>query len=182
MPGITNPEPPVPEPIHEDRAEPALISATEAALRLGISQRAVRKRITAGTLRGVQIDGVWHVRLGPEPMAAPAPFPPAPEPRPRSGSGPPAPPVVTSAQSQITAIMDEWLAPITARVEALACENGTLAAELRHERERADRLAEDLAAALIERDALRDSTAPSPTVQTVPVSIWARLRHLLIGT
>lgn len=173
MRGITNPESLAPES--------ALISATEAALRLGISQRAVRKRITAGTLRGVQINGAWHVRLGPEPIAAPAPFPPAPETQSRPGSGPPVPPVVTPAQSQITAIMDEWLAPITARVEALARENGTLAAELRHERERADRLAANLAAALAERDALRNNTAPSLAVQTVSVSIWARLRHLLVG-
>ena len=46
--------------------ESPLVSVQEAAPRLGISERAVRKRIAAGKLAGVMIDRAWYVRL-PEP-------------------------------------------------------------------------------------------------------------------
>ncbi len=134
------------------RPEPALISTTDAAHRLGISTRAVRKRIAAGTLRGQMIDGVWSVQLGPEPMAAPEQGHSESELRNRPWATPDVPPLPAPFPGQgqaIAAVMEQWIAPLAARIEELARENGTLTANLHQvtrEREVMER----------ERDALRN--------------------------
>lgn len=129
------PEQSAPEREPEDQAEPGLLLASEAARRLGITGRAVRKRIAAGTLKGMMIDGVWHVRLGPEPVAEPARGRPEQEQRNRSRSAPSVPPPASASRSQFDAVMQEWIGPLAARIEILARENGALTADLHHERE-----------------------------------------------
>lgn len=136
MRAAAEPERAVPELEPEPPMETGLISASEAARRLGISGRAVRKRIASGTLKGTMIDGAWHVRLGPEPVTEPEQGRLEPERGNRSGSTPSVPPLITSPRSQFDAVMQEWIAPLAARIETLARENGELAADLRHERER----------------------------------------------
>jgi excisionase family DNA binding protein len=52
--------------------QPERYSVVEAASLLGISERAVRKRIQAGTLPAERVDGRWRValaRVGPAPKA-----------------------------------------------------------------------------------------------------------------
>jgi len=129
------PERAVPELEPEPPMETGLISASEAARRLGISGRAVRKRIASGTLKGTMIDGAWHVLLGPEPVAEPERGRPEPEQGTRNGAAPSVPPLTTSPRSQFDAVMQEWIAPLAARIETLARENGELTADLRHEHE-----------------------------------------------
>jgi DNA-binding transcriptional MerR regulator len=58
------------------------------------------------------------------------------------------PQVAASARAQLDAVMAEWIAPLAARIEALARENGELAADLRTARVSQE-------AAEQERDALR---------------------------
>ncbi len=135
MRDAATPEQLAPERDPEDQAEPGFLAVSEAARRLGITGRAVRKRIAAGTLKGTMIDGVWHVRLGPEPVAEPEPGRPEPEQRNQSRSAPAVPASASASRSQFDAVMQEWIGPLAARIEALARENGALTADLRHERE-----------------------------------------------
>lgn len=135
MRDAAEPEQTDPEQGLEDQAEPGLVVASEAARRLGITGRAVRKRIAAGTLKGMMIDGIWHVRLRPEPVAEPERGRPEPERRNRSRSTPSVPPPASASRSQFDAVMQEWIGPLAARIETLARENGALTADLRHERE-----------------------------------------------
>jgi len=150
-----------------DRPEPALVSATDAAHRLGVSARAVRKRIAAGTLRGQMIDGMWFVHLGPEPVVAPEQGLPEAELRNRPWATPRVPPSSAPfpAQGQAAvAVMEQWIAPLATRIEELARENGALTANLQQvtrEREVMER----------ERDALRnerDSLAGQIAVLETP--------------
>jgi hypothetical protein len=140
------PEPAGPEPV------PERMTVAVAARHFGITERAVRKRIAAGRLRGVMIDRAWHVSL----------VEPAPEPeqgrgsagsRNRNSSGP-VPPAPVALPPPAAAIMQEWIAPLAARIEALARENGELVAELRNEREQRQAIAR-------ERDALLARVAHS---------------------
>lgn len=130
---------------------PELVPVAAAAIHFGITERAVRKRIAAGTLRGVMIDRAWHVQLA-EPAEEPEQGRGSAGSRNRNSSGP-VPPTSSAVQQPATAIMQEWIAPLAARIEALARENGELEADLRHERER-----RELAEAEIER--LRASQRP----------------------
>jgi len=104
------------------------ISTKEAAAYFGITERAVRKRIHAGTLMGEQIAGQWvvypqAVRQG-RPSRNPAQDRRAEELGNRA-AGSPVPP--TQGPPQLTAIMQEWLAP-------LIHENGDLREQLGRER------------------------------------------------
>jgi hypothetical protein len=126
-----------------------LLSVREAADRLGIGERAVRKRIAAGTLNGVKgAGGVWYVALHqssapaqPEP-SEPIRFPQrnradrgtqnhGADPGTGTSSDPgtaaahPAGPTLT-ARTQLDLIMSEWLAPLVNRIGSLERENGRL--------------------------------------------------------
>ena len=161
---------------HQPGPEP--VSVPVAARTLGISERAVRKRIAAGTLRAEPFGRSYRVWL-PEDAAPPGPEPgPAPGP----GQGPEHGPepieaeyraravtVSPSAYAQIEAIRDQWLAPLVAQITEQAQQIGRLEAERdtaeqmveeqRRRAERTEREREDLrrrAEALeAERDELR---------------------------
>lgn len=120
----------------QEEPGPGLVPVAEAARYFGITERAVRKRITAGKLRGLMIDRAWHVYLAEmEPISEPEQF------RSSAGTGNQAssgtvPPAPLAAQQPAAAIMQEWIAPLAARIEVLARENGELSADLRNERKR----------------------------------------------
>jgi len=60
-------------------------------------------------------------------------------------------------QTQMNVLMQEWIAPLAARIEALAGETGELRADLRHEQERREAIER-------ERDELRARLAASNEV------------------
>ncbi len=113
---------------------PELVPVAEAARYFGITERAVRKRIAAGKLRGLMIERAWHVYLTEvEPSSEPEQF------RSSAGTGNQAssgtvPSAPLAPQQPAAAIMQEWIAPLAARIEVLARENGELSADLRNER------------------------------------------------
>lgn len=118
-------------------APPGPLTVKDAALYLGIGERAVRKRIAAGTLQADHIDGIWRVWPYVEPDngtngtgTGPEQGRGSTEPRNRAAE-PPAEP------SQALAVMDHLVSPLVAelgaarqRIEDLARENGRLQAEL----------------------------------------------------
>lgn len=131
------------------------VSLEVAADRLGVTVNAVRQRIKRGTLDGHKTPAGWVVAWpptkatdrttdhdGPIDAAWSVTDRPTSDQRPtdQPTDRPPAP-VSGAARSQLAAIWDEWLAPLTARNEELARETGRLGAEL--------------AAAAGERDRLR---------------------------
>lgn len=61
----------------EHSAEPVRCSVPEAARRLGITERAVRKRIQAGTMQAERVDGKWLVVLEPVGTSAVPPVVPS---------------------------------------------------------------------------------------------------------
>jgi len=100
---------------------PAAIPLRDAAAHLGISENAVRKRITRGTLQAHKVDGAWSVVVDDYPTATPESA------IDQAATTPPAtPPDQPPALDQ------------TALVEQLQMENGRLWAELESRRE-ADR-------------------------------------------
>ena len=163
-----------------------------AARALGISERAVRKRIAAGTLRAEPFGRSYRVWLPEAP-------PPGPEPGPAAGPDPGPEPIeaqfraraVTvspAGYAQLEAIRDQWLAPLVAQITEQAERIGRLeserdiaeqlADEQRRRAERAERDREELrrqAEALqVERDRLlaeatqsAPPAAPASTRETI---------------
>jgi len=125
---------------------PALVPVAEAARHFGITERAVRKRIVAGTLHGVMIDRAWHMSST-GPSGEPEQGRSSAGSRNRNSSGP-VPLAPVPVQTQMNVLMQEWIAPLAARIEALAGENGELRADRRHEQERREAIER-------ERDELR---------------------------
>jgi len=143
---------------------PGLVPVAEAARHFGITERAVRKRIVAGTLHGVMIDRAWHVSIT-EPSEEPEQGRSSGGSRNRNSSGP-VPLAPVPVQTQMHVLMQEWIAPLAARIEALAGENGELRADLRHEQERREVIER-------ERDELRArlaATEDNPPMQSAPVA------------
>ena len=126
--------PPGPELRTGTGPEPEPVSVPVAARALGISERAVRKRIAAGTLRAEPFGRSYRVWL---PEEVP---PPGPEPGPARGPehGPEpieaqfrarAVTVSPAAYAQLEAIRDQWLAPLVAQITEQAERIGRLEAE-----------------------------------------------------
>ena len=140
-----------------------LVPVAEAARHFGITERAVRKRIVAGTLHGVMIDRAWHVSIT-EPPEEPEQGRSSVGSRNRNSPGP-VPLAPVPVQTQMNALMQEWIAPLAARIETLAGENGALRADLRHEQERREAIER-------ERDELRArlvAAEDNPPIQNTPV-------------
>lgn len=93
------------------------ISTKDAATYFGITERAVRKRIHAGTLMGEQIAGQWVVY----PQAV------------RQGR-PPWIPEPLAEQSGAAAVMERLVAPLVAQIAAQGAQIGDLREELGRER------------------------------------------------
>ncbi len=113
------------------------LTVKDAALYLGIGERAVRKRIAAGTLQADHIDGIWRVWPDVEPSdgtdgTGTGPEQGRPLRGPRNRATEP-----RAEPSPALAVMDRLVAPLVAelgdarqRIEDLARENGRLQAAL----------------------------------------------------
>jgi hypothetical protein len=107
------------------------ISTKDAATYFGITERAVRKRIHAGTLMGEQIAGQWvvypqAVRQG-RPPRNPAQDRRTEEQRPRT-------PEPLTEPSGAAAVMERLVAPLVAQIAAQGAQIGDLREELGRER------------------------------------------------
>jgi len=141
-----------------------------AAAHLGITERAVRKRIGAGRLRGVQIDRRWLVYLpGTEPPGEPPPVPErAGTPEPYRNTSPV--PGARTGEDTAAAIIREAIAPFVAQLAATHEELGEARNELHHERtrrEEAERARDALQArvnALTAEETYRGAELPTPAL------------------
>jgi hypothetical protein len=125
MPGIMDEHGPIPEPAEPERGTgtaPRRYSVPEVAGLLGISERAVRERITAGTLTAEKVEGAWQVELDAVPEAV-RPEPQVPPIGTAGGTG------TAALEAENAALRDErdWLRD---RVEELTLTNLALISRL----------------------------------------------------
>lgn len=107
-----------------------------AAAHLGITERAVRKRIGAGRLHGVQVDRRWLVYLpGTEPTGEPQPVPERTG-RPEQDRNTSTVRGTRTGEGTAVAIIREAIAPFVAQLAATHEELGEARNELHHERTR----------------------------------------------
>jgi len=150
------------------------LTVKDAALYLGIGERAVRKRIAAGTLHADHIDGIWRVwpDAGPDNGIGTGPEQGRPLRGPRNRAAEP-----LAEPSPALAVMDRLVAPLVAElaearrtIERLATENGTLRERLAHAES-----ARDASAAPI-------GPEPTPPLTARPAPSWrARALRWLRG-
>lgn len=142
----------------------------QVARLLGISERAVRKRIDTGTLAAERDGRRWLVCLVAEPEPEPRGTTPEPNPEPNGTDAEPIEadyrPVPGAARAQLEAIRDEWLLPLVDRMAALEREAGMLTAErdaARHRAETAEAERDALTARLVALEAAGRATAADAT-------------------
>ena len=156
-----------------DRVMAEKVSVAEAAVRLGVSTDAIRKRLSRGTLEGDKVDGVWHVHIDTPPGA------------PVSGHD------VEGAPVSGQAVDNGALATVIAD---LAKQNAQLSAAAAMWQERARGLEEKLmqlsSGPIAETDAPQSSVSDDPGTTGIsthvetpdaPVSAWARLWRAITG-
>lgn len=154
------------------------LSVPEVARRLGISERAVRRRIERGTLAARKEGPAWVVRLpaevgGTVPPPVPPQVPPGTAPVPEQAPPPP---------------VD--LAPLAALLDRLTAENRQLAEAATAWQLRAHTLEERLAQLTAGDVADEGGTVPPPipppeepgTAPVPPPALWQRVRRWLRGT
>jgi len=119
-----------------DNTSTGPVPVSVAAAHLGITERAVRKRIGAGRLRGVQVDRRWLVYLpGTEPPGEPESVPErAGTPEQNRNTNPV--PGRRTGEDTAAAIIREAIAPFVAQLAATHEELGEARSELHHERTR----------------------------------------------
>jgi len=143
----------------------AWLSVPQAARHLGISERAVRKRIAAHSL-SAQRDGggPWRVRVGTTGAAVPEP--------PKSGTT--APDAVPDPGALAT-VGDDWRAVLAAKDQVIAAQAATIGAQAQTI---AALLATRAGAAGQERAQEGSGTPEPPTVaQHDAPGVWGRLRR-----
>jgi excisionase family DNA binding protein len=143
----------------------AWLSVPQAARHLGISERAVRKRIAAHSLPAQRDGGgPWRVRVGTTGEAVPEP--------PKFGT---TAPEATTIPGALATVGDDWRAVLAAKDEVIAAQAATISAQ-----------AQTIAALLATRaDADTHEHAPErsgtlepdPVAQPIKVGIWKRLRR-----
>lgn len=101
------------------------VSVKEAATELGISPRAVRFRIKAGSLKAQQLAGQWLVYLNEETPVTEEDY------RATDGNGkePEERSLPQGFNPQFQAIMDTWLSPLTEKISRQSEEIGQLKAQ-----------------------------------------------------
>lgn len=146
----------------------------EASKKLGITTRAVRFRMESGKLEGAQIDGKWVVYL---PSSVDEEVSEVKEngrisylhgeEGKKEKKEEEEPQYQPTVPPQMQMVMDQWLAPIVARVESLSRENGKLQAEREQDGLEIARL----------RNELQESRKSQPQEEPVVKSrgFWARL-------
>lgn len=191
---------PGPEPLPEPGPEQGPVSVPAAAKALGISERAVRKRIHAGTLRAQPFGRSFMVWLSDDAEAAAEPGPepglvsgPEPGPEPIEAAYRVSPVQIEQAiertgQKYVTdmvALYDRvsielsaaYEGQLAAKDQALAAQAETIA-ELRRRAEHAEAERDRLATAAQtapEGAGAMEAPAPDNPSGEVPASVWARL-------
>ncbi len=138
---------------------PGPLSVKDAAAYFNISERAVRKRIHAGTLMGEQIAGQWvvyphAVRQG-RPPRNPAQDRRTEEQRPWT-------PEPLAEPSGAAAVMERLVAPLVAQIAAQGAQIGDLREELGRERTLRE-MAERELATIRSQDTIHQPTSETPT-------------------
>lgn len=145
------------------------LSVPQAARHLGISERAVRKRIAAHSL-SAQRDGggPWRVRVGTTGAAVPAP--------PKVGT---TEPDAAPAPGALATVGDDWRAVLAAKEQVIAAQAATIGAQ-----------AQTIAALLATRagaagkEHAPDSPGtpePPPVAQHATGGFWGRVRRVFGG-
>jgi hypothetical protein len=150
-----------PEPLPEHVPEPIRYSVAAAAQRLGITERAVRKRIQSGTLSAEPNGRTYWVYLSP--VAEPGPEGPEPGPVPLDRNGAEPGPAnradsaqITPAQEASIALVQSMLAPFIAELGDTKEQLGKVTAERNHARLQAEMAILEREQIQAERDALQD--------------------------
>jgi hypothetical protein len=143
----------------------AWLSVPQAARHLGISERAVRKRIAAQTLPAQRDgSGPWRVRVGTTGAAVPEP--------PKSGT---TAPNMVPAPGTLATVGDDWRAVLAAKDQVIAAQAATISAQ-----------AQTIAALLATRvEATGQEGAqeapgppePPPVAPRNPPGMWGRVRR-----
>ena len=139
------------------------LSIADAARHLGISENAVRQRIKRGTVEATKVDGVWRVTVDESLIAGDhevdyqtdqesQPSAGYEERRPGDHEATSQPAVSVSARAQLSALVEEMLAPIIAQHEE---QTAHLARQLGRTEAERDQAREEVSTARLERDALR---------------------------
>jgi len=163
----------------QDRTEQdTIVSVVDAAVVLGVSTDAVRKRIRRGQLTAQKVGAQWFVVLDEHPVprqdrteSTLGTRQDKPVSRPETGQDRTGQPVAISgaAQAQLVAIRDEWLAPLVAQITEQAETIGRLTAER-------DALQVRLSARDVEQEhpPTPESTDPETGVQRAWWRFWER--------
>ncbi len=141
------------------------LSVPQAARHLGISERAVRKRIAAQTIPAQRDgSGPWRVRVGTTGAAVPEP--------PKSGTTEPDTAPVPSA---LATVSDDWRAVLAAKDQVIAAQAETISAQ-----------AQTIAALLVTRVGAMEqehvqegpgTPEPSPMARHDAPGVWGRVRR-----
>ena len=147
----------------------AWLSVPQAARHLGISERAVRKRIAAHSLLAQRDGGgPWRVRVGTMGAAVPEP--------PKVGT---TAPDAAPAHGAVATVGDDWRAVLAAKDQVIAAQAATISAQAQTI---AALLATRVEAAGQERAQEGPGTPEPPTVaQHDPPGLWGRLWRRLRG-
>jgi uncharacterized small protein (DUF1192 family) len=171
------------------------VTIAEASRRLGVSENAVRQRIKRGTVAAWKVDGVWRIMIAGDGAESDheADYQrdqQADQERRLSGDQPPTntPAVSLAARAQLSAIVEEMLAPLVAQHEArtaeLAKEVGRLEAERDALWSTVERLEAELATSqdttVDANQGLQRAETPE-TTDAAAASWWTRLRRFLTG-
>ncbi len=135
------------------------LSIADAARHLAISENAVRQRIKRGTLAAVKVDGVWRVTIDETDLAGDHEVDYQADHETGYEERPPADYETTSqsavsvaARAQLSALVEEMLAPIIAQHEE---QTAQLARQLGRTEAERDQARQETSAARLERDALQ---------------------------
>lgn len=139
------------------------LSIADAARHLGISENAVRQRIKRGTVEAAKVDGVWRVTVAESLIVGDhevdhqtgqesQPSAGYEERRPGDHEATSQPAVSVSARAQLSALVEEMLAPIISQHEE---QTAQLARQLGRTEAERDQAREEVSAARLERDALQ---------------------------
>jgi excisionase family DNA binding protein len=167
------------------------VTITEAARRLGVSENAIRQRIKRGTVAAWKVDGVWRVMLA-EGSNSPDQQTDHQDDQEADRQGRPSgdyEPVMTSAVSlaaraQLSAIVEEMLAPLVAQHEArtadLARQIGRLEAERDALWSRLEQMEAEQDVAEITNKGPGATETPD-SAEAAGASLWSRFRRWYRG-
>ncbi len=141
MPGMNQGDTTRPDETRHDTTTTMVVSVTEAARLLGISEGAVRKRLERGQLHAAKFKNQWQITVGTDDLVETAlrdatrrdetghDETGATDTTRPDATGPVSGAVAPAAVAQLEAIRDQWLRPLVDRIGELEREAGRLQAE-----------------------------------------------------